>query len=250
MLMAYNVGAFGKYKENSTADAASIIKEIGAETVAVCELDSCNARHGSYQLEDLAICLGGWNYVYGRAMPYLGGAYGGGLVTSRNVLDEFLIPLPAFDGAEPRVCVVAETDSYVFAATHLDYMSSNARIQQAKLITSVLKERYSPAKKPVFLAGDFNSEPSGEVMTYLFTEWILLSKATPTFPSAAASELYRGTHPSFQMADRTNSSTETIDYILWLNGTGDVRVLDGGVCASAPAVSASDHLPVWVELVF
>lgn len=43
-LMTYNVGVFGKYVENSAPMIASMIKEMGANTCALNELDSCNTR--------------------------------------------------------------------------------------------------------------------------------------------------------------------------------------------------------------
>ena len=77
-LVAYNVGVFSKYSGDSTMDIASMLLELDADAVAVCELDSCNRRHPTYQLEDFAQALGGWHFRFGSAMKWNGGAYGGG----------------------------------------------------------------------------------------------------------------------------------------------------------------------------
>ena len=44
--------------------------------MAVCELDSCNRRHATFQLEKFAEALGGWDFRFGAAMKWSGGAYG------------------------------------------------------------------------------------------------------------------------------------------------------------------------------
>ena len=80
-LVAYNVGVFSKYMGDSMLDVTSMMKELDADAVAVCELDSCNRRHQTYQLEEFAAALGGWNFRFGAAMQWNGGSYGGGVIT-------------------------------------------------------------------------------------------------------------------------------------------------------------------------
>ena len=60
-LMTYNVGTFGKELEDSAPMIAAMIAELGAETVALNELDSCNRRHGINQVQHLADELNGLN---------------------------------------------------------------------------------------------------------------------------------------------------------------------------------------------
>ena len=68
-VMTYNVGAFGKYKENSIPDVAAAVRAAGADIVSLNELDSCNRRHGTYQLEEFANAMGGWDYHFASAFP-------------------------------------------------------------------------------------------------------------------------------------------------------------------------------------
>ena len=94
-LMTYNVGAFGKELDDSAPMIARMITELGAETVALNELDSCNRRHGIDQVQHLADELNAltgrgrsvWKGRFGRAMAYAGGAYGNGIVTRARILD-------------------------------------------------------------------------------------------------------------------------------------------------------------------
>ena len=225
-LMTYNVGVFSKYKDNSAAEVAALIKESGACLVALNELDSCNRRHGNFQLKDLAKELGGWNYHFASAFPYAGGAYGNGVVSREPVLANYSISLPRFDGAEPRSCAVVETDRCVFGAVHLDHKGDSASIAQARVLSNWFNARYSGSDKPVFLCGDMNCVPEGATITELLKEWNLLSGTGYSFPSTAP--------------------RKCIDYIFALKSAASVQTLSAAVLTEAG--DASDHLPVTVLL--
>ena len=239
-LMTYNVGAFGKELDDSAPMIAEMILELGAGTVALNELDSCNRRHNSNQVEHLAACLNEaagvktvWNGRFGRAMAYAGGAYGNGIVTREKILDHFNIALPKEEGSEPRVCVVIETPYYVYAACHLDHVGKNARQVQAQVLTEELQRRYADRNKPVFLAGDFNDTPDSPVIRQLTRDWMLLS---PLADSYSAKDPH-----------------VCIDYIFALHNQARICVKGGAVCTgfkTGDVLAASDHLPVYVDVVF
>ena len=231
-LMTYNVGVFGKYVEDSAPMIASMIKEMGANTCALNELDSCNTRHNVYQAKYLAECLGeGWDYAFGKAISYRGGSYGEGLVTRDTVINRYNITLPQGEGAEQRVCAVIETPKYVYASVHLDHVSSVAALEQARIVTTTLQKAYYKSHKHVFLCGDMNVTPESEVMKYYFKHWTNLSGTGVSFPS--------------------RDSKICIDYILLMKNKAKVNVLDAKVCRkfeTGDPQMASDHLPVYVEL--
>ena len=237
--MTYNVGAFGKELDDSAPMIAAMIAELGAETVALNELDSCNRRHDINQVQHLADCLnevaGGakWDGRFGRAMAYAGGAYGNGVVTREKIVDHFNIALPKEEGSEPRVCVVIETPHYVYAACHLDHIGDTARRVQARVMTEELQRRYGAGSKPVFLAGDFNDTPDSPVIRQLTRDWMLLSPLADS---------YSAQNPHV-----------CIDYVFLLHNGARVRVAGGSVCtefASGDVTVASDHLPVCVDVAF
>ena len=58
-IVAYNVGVFSKYQTNSMEEVAELMRELGADVIALCELDSCNRRHDSFQLEEFTRILSG-----------------------------------------------------------------------------------------------------------------------------------------------------------------------------------------------
>ena len=230
-VMTYNVGAFGKYSEDSAVEVAAMIKEAGARAVALNELDSCNARHNVFQAEHLAECLGGWEYSFGRAMPYAGGAYGNGVVAKDRIIRSFTIALPKGNGSEPRSCAVIETPGYVLASVHLDHISREARVRQAGIVNERLVEEYGQSSKPVFLCGDFNDTPGSEPLAILEGNWELLSDTSYSYSS--------------------HDPHMCIDYILVLKNGARVKPLKSEVrdhFESGDVKHASDHLPVYVKV--
>ena len=231
-IVAYNVGVFSKYSDDSAPEVAAMMKEIGADALALCELDSCNRRHPAYQLQDFVESMGtGWDYRYGSAMQWNGGSYGIGTVTGDDVMDSFLITLPKGQGHEPRVCVVVESASYVMAAVHLDHKNEEVRMEQARIVTRNLKERYGRSRKPVFLCGDLNAVPDSPTLKQLSEDWTVLSETAPTYPA--------------------DNPRICIDYILALNNRARYQVLGSSVCTefeSADVSKVSDHLPVFADV--
>ena len=242
-LMTYNVGAFGKELDDSAPMIARMIAELGAETVGLNEIDSCNRRHAINQAQHLADELNAlpdskgkkaiWEGRFGRAMAYADGAYGCGIVTRARILDSFSIPLPKEEGSEPRVCVVIETPCYVFATCHLDHIGEAARREQARVLTEELQRRYGNSRKPVFLSGDFNDTPDSAVLRQLSRDWTILS---PLEYSYSAKDPH-----------------VCIDYLFLLKGGPCVSVTGGDVptaFASGDVLTASDHLPLYIDVVF
>lgn len=231
-VVAYNVGVFSKYSDDSTQDIANMMHELGADAMALCELDSCNRRHSTFQLQDFAQMLSDeWSYRFGSAMQWNGGAYGTGLVTHASIMNSFEIKLPKGEGYEPRVCVVAETASYVIAAVHLDHSSEDVRMTQTDLITDELKARYKESRKPVFLCGDLNATPDSRTLRRLSEDWTVLSDPAPTYPS--------------------DNPRQCIDYILALNNRARYQVRQTAVLTEfecADVTKVSDHLPVFVDV--
>lgn len=226
-LVTYNVGTFSKYEEDSSSKAARLIKELGADAVSLNELDSCNARHGVYQLEDFADILGGWSYSFASAFPFAGGSYGNGIAVKDDVLRSFVLSLPVSDGAEPRSVAVVETLDYVIGSTHLDYKGKAANVEQADSISRWFVERYADDFRPVFLCGDLNCEPSGPAVSRLKEDWDMISCTDPTYPSEAP--------------------RQCIDYIFRLKSAGEAKPVESKVADAVNGLETSgisDHLPV------
>lgn len=230
-LVQYNVGAFSKYIPTSLGMVADMLIEMQADLVAVQEVDSCTTRTGKVdQLDSLCIYLGDWYGKYGDAMPYKGGKYGVGVVSSptRVPLASDILHLPKGTGHEPRAVAVVEYDDFVFASTHIDFGEEN-QMAQLQLLNAYFDSL--AYQKPVFLLGDFNAFPDSKAIAYMQESWELLSPTSPTFPS--------------DVPDRC------IDFIFARSGKAKLKVLDAKVCTvfeEGDAKIASDHLPVYVDI--
>ena len=239
-IVSYNVGACTKYMEDSAPLIADILSGLGANAVALCELDSATTRSGGrYQLEDIAAGMAErsgsapWDFHFSPAFPFRGGAYGVGSAVSPRykVLARYGITLPQSNGAEIRALSVLETDAFVLASTHLDYGTSEAQCLQAQVITDFIQEKFAGSGKAVFLCGDFNAAPDSEVLAQLTRDWTVLSK------------------PDFSYASREPKIC--IDYICILNNGAswelvDTRLVDSNEYGCLQ--DASDHFPVYARI--
>ncbi len=232
-IATYNVGAFGKYEQSSIEGVATLLKEIGADAVSLNEVDSVTHRRDECnQPEEFAKAMGNWQINFSRAMPYNGGAYGNVTAVSPNfkVVKTHTLALPKCNGSEPRSLSIIETERFVIASTHLDYLSSDAALTQARTINIYLLKKYWSSKKAVFLCGDFNNGPESETIKYLQKNWTLLSPVENTFS--------------------TEKPHCCIDFIFALNNCVMTKVIESGVLQPGDerVKVASDHMPVYVKV--
>jgi endonuclease/exonuclease/phosphatase family metal-dependent hydrolase len=233
-IVSYNVGAFGKYMDSSIPMIADMMKEVGADVVTLNELDSCNRRHEINQVATLADKLG-WQWSFGRAMPYAGGAYGNGVILPKKakILNEYVIALPKGAGSEPPTVAVVETNEYVIGAVHLDYADEDAAVGQVKVINHWMSEHFMNISKPVFLCGDMNAVPDSKVIAALLKDWDMLSANELSFSSTEPDRCidyifhYKASAPVSKISAHTLTTFRT----------GDVK-------------KTSDHLPIYVDVRF
>ena len=236
-LATYNVGVFHKSGADMVGEIAAMMRELDADVLSLNELDSCNARHPSFQLAEFCSQMGAWRYHFSKAIDYQGGAYGIG-VAFRPILDSLTtltLALPQGDGAERRSASLVVFPSFVFISTHLDHTSAEARKLQIESINAFVSEHFADSSLPVFLCGDFNARPdAGEIMG-MMEDWTLLSP-----PMSGA-----GTYPA-------DAPDRIIDYIFAYRNGASYSVTGGGICTrfdSTDVTLASDHLPVYVDVV-
>ncbi len=209
-----------------------VIRESGADLVALQELDVNNRRSG-VEL-DQAAELGrrlGMHHYFVKGIDYEGGAYGIGIL-SRYPLksaDSLRLPMAAGVRGEPRVMAVVEVEPaegkpLLFACTHLD-LKPETRILQAEAIVTYFKDR----KEPVILGGDLNAVPESDVIQYLEKHF------TRSKTSGAAGFTIPVDRPA-----------RTIDYMFY-RPESNINV---DVHRVIPEPYASDHLPVLVEMIY
>jgi endonuclease/exonuclease/phosphatase family metal-dependent hydrolase len=218
-ILTYNIrNARGMDEKTDYDRIARIIRSIHPDCMVLQELDSATTRsNGEVILDELAKRTG-MHATYSKSIDYQGGGYGIGILTKEKPLRKEIIPLPGRE--ESRSFLMVEMPNYVICCTHWsltheDRMASVGRINAAV-------EKY--LHKPVFMAGDFNSDAASEEINLLSKNWMMLNDPSKaTFPSD---------HP-----------IECIDYI-WAkkNPLFSFKISLSKV-ENEPI--ASDHLPVW-----
>ena len=122
---------------------------------------------------------------------------------------------------------------------HLDHIGNEARIKGVQLVLSKIKE-FNTKNYPVFLMGDFNSEPDTPQIAEIkkvMDDTREISKEKPFGPS--------GTFNSFK---HNEAVTLRIDYI-FISKNSNLKVLKYAVLSDAINLKyPSDHLPVYIEL--
>ena len=248
--MTYNVGVFDKYEESGIEQTASYIGEMHPDVLILNEVDSCAARTGAVDQLALLSEMSGYGGFFAPALKsFQGGAYGIAQMwnaSRRKPVRTFGILLPKGDGSEPRALVAAEYKDIVVAGTHLEHKSKAAQMVQAQIITDTLTSLYASSGKPVFLCGDFNALPDSPTMTYMREHWDILSPEAATYPDADS--LSR-----MSILPETGSEVpgKCIDYIMILKGSAECETVAAEVCvrcSSGTLLSASDHLPVYVDI--
>lgn len=234
-LVQYNVGVFQKSGSSSLNMIASMMNEMQADFIGLNEVDSCANRTGNInQTAVFADRIGSWKYNFAKAMSHDGGSYGVSAVWNPDyrALKMHDIKLPQAGGDEPRALCVVEFEKFIFATTHLDLVVGS-QLEQVKAINEFFNTTYGLASKPIFLTGDFNSEPDSETIEEMKKTWKLISSTSPTFSS---------TRPS-----------KCVDFIFVKTNEVDVAVQKTGVpraFSSGTVSTASDHLPVFVDVIF
>ena len=234
-IMSYNVGALHKYIPVLTDNVnmiAAMINEARADIVGLNELDSCNARCNQYQLKLLAQAAGKWNYFYGKTLDYRGGAYGNGIMTPSDVkiLKVYRLRFQNTTSYESRGMVIVETDKYVLGATHLDHSSEDYIQSQISEINAWFQTHYRDSDIPVFFCGDMNARPGSEAILAILGPWEAISNS------------------SVQTTERS-----TIDWIFHYKRSAPVKVLGANTMTrfyNGDAKTASDHLPIYVDVTF
>lgn len=152
-----------------------------------------------------------------------------------------------WDAALNRVCTYAlfqdnktKKNFWVFN-THLDHIGELARTNSIQLILSKIKE-LNTKNYPVFLMGDFNSEPQEERIINL--------KKEMSDSSEVSEERTFGPTGTFNAFKHNEAVTKRIDYI-FLSKDNPYKVKKYAVLSDSKDLKyPSDHFPVYIELQF
>jgi endonuclease/exonuclease/phosphatase family metal-dependent hydrolase len=205
---------------------AALIREVDPDLVALQEVDSVTSRTDAVDQAAELGRLTGLESVFGRFMPYQGGAYGMALLSRWPIAQSTNLRLP--DGEEPRTALSAKVTSpktgrsFRLVGIHF-YRTDEERLAQAKRLEDLLGDE----DVPTVLAGDFNSAPESEVMVHLAESWAVVAKGDDRF-----------TFPSY-------APDREIDFVL-LRPAHRFEVVGQRLIAEPVA---SDHRPLVVDLI-
>jgi endonuclease/exonuclease/phosphatase family metal-dependent hydrolase len=226
-VMNYNIhSAFRVEGQQDPEAIARVIEESGAGIVGLQEISRGWLINGSTDLvEWLARRLGMQVVFRGTADPIWGNA----LLTSYPILESGHGGLPQLDTLIRRGYLwarldVGPGDPLTIVTTHLHQIEADSDIRLAQV--PVLIEAWGGAPHSVIL-GDLNAEPGS-------LEMAMLAEAGLIDAWSVA-----GAGPGYTW--RADAADQRIDWI-WV--TPDLLVTGFTI----PQTTASDHLPIWVEL--
>jgi endonuclease/exonuclease/phosphatase family metal-dependent hydrolase len=186
-LMTYNL-RFGEL-----ATMQQIGEYIASESPDIIALQECdwatNRKRAPHQngvkfVNELAYYTGMFG-IYGKSINYAGGYYGIGILSKYPILKYERVLLPNDGRTEQRSMLVADIELpdgriITYVNTHLEVMTAEMRIEQAKFINEYLLG----CKNQIFLSGDMNAIPDSEEMEYLRKNWKDLTDKVFTYHTA------------------------------------------------------------------
>jgi len=225
-IASYNIRkCIGLDRRRDPKRVLSVIKELPVDVIALQEVDKrLGKRPSSIPFDQIEIQTGMQPITFDRSGSSLGWHGNTFLVKSNvSITDIECIDLP---GLEPRGAIIAEvhlsgTTPFQLIATHLGLLRKN-RIRQLTYIQDALANR---TDLPTIIMGDFNewSQTAG------------LAAITNKFNILAPGNSFHAARPIAKL-DRFALSK-------------NLHVKDAGVLTTRLARKASDHLPIWAEVV-
>lgn len=219
-LMSYNIrNGVGMDSQCDYKRVADIILKNNPDVVMLQELDSVTARSAQRDVLGELAKLTNMHAVYSPAIIFQNGKYGIGMLSRLAPTQISRFRLPGRE--ESRTMLVAEFEQFTYCGTHLS-LTEEDRMASVEII----KDCLGRSKKPFFLAGDLNSEPSSRLIQLLCEDFSLLTDSTIcTFPAP--------------------DPTVTIDYIMVNKNAVGVEKISSAVLDEP---IASDHRPVLVTI--
>lgn len=219
-VMTFNIrNTMNDKDEINITEAAKAFQRIGADYIALQEIDSVTERcHGRDILKELAIECGMYP-TYAAAIDYQGGKYGIGILSKKRPISSYNVSLPGKE--EKRTLLVADFEDFVLANTHL---SLNEADRLASL--PIILQEATRHSKPFLLVGDWNDTLSSVFMNELEKHFLILNdKSKKTFPS--------------------RQPKKCLDYLAVFRPTGEAILQKSAKVASQLPIS--DHRASWID---
>jgi endonuclease/exonuclease/phosphatase family metal-dependent hydrolase len=158
------------------ARTARAIQALGADIVALQEVDRGVTRSGSVDQPRLLGERLSMQHAFGGFFAYQGGEYGMAILSRFPIRREVALRLP--DGNEPRVALFAEVElpsgaRVLVVNVHFDWVSNDTlRYKQVEALGAVL----DTVSLPTILLGDFNDVPESRTVRRWAGTFVNLAK--------------------------------------------------------------------------
>lgn len=221
-IMSYNIrnckGLDNIYDIQRTAD---VIRNSGADIIAIQEVDSLTRRSKGIDVADTLAILCNMHAYYSAAIEHDSGKYGVAILSRKKAKATYRTALPGRE--EKRTILIAEYPELSFACTHLS-LNEEDRMTSIEIIDSIAKD----SRKPFIIAGDLNDNPRSPFIKELSRNWkIIAPNEEPTFPA--------------------DKPSVTIDYIAARHKhKKSIKVIDSTVIEEP---TASDHRPIATTII-
>ena len=225
-LMSYNIrGGLGMDGFWDLGRSIAVVKKVRPDVLCLQEVDVGTSRgYGVNEPQAMGHILRPiWRWSFSKTMDAMDGDYGIAMLYAEKPLSvEKLIYPKAAEKNEPRSLLVCEFKDYVVCSTHLTLIDEERPLALDTMVKTAQK-----FKKPVFIAGDFNSTPDSAFMKELQKHFTILSDTkVKTAP-----------------ADKPNC---TIDYVIVDNAHAKGVTVEEFKVLDEP--EASDHRPLAIRI--
>lgn len=174
-------------EKSNLAIVANIIDSLKPDLVALQEVDINTNRSNGQNLMTLLACKTNMMPLFGKAIDFDGGEYGGSILSRHSFIKTESYRLVGESDSEPRIALSAVIQLSCgqrvhFIGTHLDHTSDALRERQVEHINQL----FSQDTIPMVLAGDLNATPESNAMQSMMQKWQITSKdMAPTIPADA-----------------------------------------------------------------
>ncbi|WP_026903346.1 endonuclease/exonuclease/phosphatase family protein [Pedobacter glucosidilyticus] len=204
-----------------------VIKLVDADLIALQEVDENTKRSGKGNQAKLIAQKLDLKVYFAKAIDFDGGAYGIAILSKYPISKHTIYRLTnqADTSAEPRIMQTVKVKlpgkKYIrFANTHLDFLETGNRELQAKQIVNIVNQE----KLPLILAGDWNAALPSKTLDIMDSA---LTRTCTNCPATFSDE-----------------NSLAIDFIAY-HKKSSFKVKNHVVLNQ---VTASDHYPIWAEL--
>ena len=164
-LASFNIGAcskmFGRYDEKDLFAVADLIRSVGADVIALQEVDRGCARSGGVDMAAVIAHRAGYRYRHFITIrPFQGGRYGTAILSRFPILKRKTINYKVEVAKQGTSCgyVVLDVDGVAVTVfnTHLSCESEAANLDTMRCLDGIL----SSYGRPFLCCGDFNTSPA------------------------------------------------------------------------------------------